>query len=180
MKKIPSKEYVVNLDTKGIVYMDYTGDFIIFGVSISIVGLLFVRFIVQKFIKSPSAKILVLVINAEQENILENLKITEDNAEILYRAARALWVGSEQDFNNHFKSWFDQKMQVKQTEQSEHDVYLVKIFLKKPDSSFQPKKSSLQRLDAFQRLPKNLDSRAVLVSPRLSSAAYGIKCLYKR
>ncbi|MDJ0535926.1 MAG: hypothetical protein QNJ70_26125 [Xenococcaceae cyanobacterium MO_207.B15] len=131
-------------------------------------------------VKNPD--ILVLVINVGKDNIIQllqkNGQVTRDNYQDLYTATQAVWIGSENEFSQHFENWFSENTKITKDEQSEYDVYLVKITLKGDDPGFKSDANTLERFDAFCRLPEN--SKKVLVSPRLPSKAYGNENLYNR
>lgn len=124
--------------------------------------------------------ILVLVINAVRENLIEALQtngqVTSNNWEELYTATQVLWVGSESVFVEEFQSWFNENRKVTEEEQSEYDVYLVKISLINGSPGFKDSATQVDRYSAFRNLPEN--SQQLLVSPRLSSKAYGNTNLY--
>jgi hypothetical protein len=125
-------------------------------------------------------KILVLVINAQQEEILNslssNLKVTADDCENLYRATKYLWMGTQAEFSqSELKEWFDSPCEVQESEQSEYDVKLVQIDLEKSHPGFE--QQAINRLPAFRELPDN--SRFLKISPRLSSKAYENPQLYR-
>lgn len=131
--------------------------------------------------QAKESLVLVLVINAGREDILQTLKtnsrITTNQSDSLYRATQALWIGSKGDFNSEFESWFYSKHAASDVE-SEYDVYFVQIELHQDDSGFKRDVSQLDRIDAFHRLPDN--SGKVEVSDRLPSKAYENKLLYSR
>ncbi|MUG99669.1 hypothetical protein F7734_48280 [Scytonema sp. UIC 10036] len=123
-----------------------------------------------------------MVINAGRENILQSLKasgqVTTDDSQALHRATQALWIGSQADFSHsQLRSWFESDRVVPEIEQSEYDIFLVKIEMEKLDPGFQPNVPSIDRLDAFRRLAEN--PHEVKVSSRLSSQAYENMGFYK-
>jgi hypothetical protein len=125
--------------------------------------------------------ILLLVINASRQNIIQPLKsnhhITDDFSNEIYRITQALWMGNIREFSQ-FETWFFQDKEVSESEYSEYDVYLVKIELKYSDKGFSRNANQLDRLDAFRKLPEN--TLNVYVSPRLPSKAYANKDFYSR
>jgi len=125
--------------------------------------------------------ILLLVINASRQNIIQPLKsnhhITDDFSNEIYRITQALWMGNIREFSQ-FETWFLQDKEVSESEYSEYDVYLVKIELKYSDKGFSRNANQLDRLDAFRKLPEN--TLNVSVSPRLPSKAYANKDFYSR
>ncbi|MGF1981102.1 MAG: hypothetical protein RMY30_036720 [Nostoc sp. CmiSLP01] len=124
--------------------------------------------------------ILVLVLNAVRKNLIDALQtngqVTSNNWEELYTATQVLWVGSESVFVNEFQTWFNENRKITEEEQSEYDVYLVKIYLRNDEPGFKDGASQVERYFAFRNLPDN--SQQLLVSPRLSSKAYGNANLY--
>lgn len=135
----------------------------------------------HRLTKESNSWILVLVINEEKEDILHllknNHKFTPNDCKELYSATQSLWMGSEVDFSDKLEKWFYSKNYVPDNERSEYDVYLVQIHLKEPDPGFEPNVTSIERLDAFLRLPEN--SVGVKVSLRLPCTAYE-KTVYSR
>ncbi|MDF5723941.1 MAG: hypothetical protein PUP91_26455, partial [Rhizonema sp. PD37] len=125
--------------------------------------------------------VLVLVINAGREDILQPLKtnspITTNQSDLLYRATQALWMGSKVDFSSEFESWFNSEHAASKVE-SEYDVYFVQIELYEDDSGLKSDASQLDRIDAFHRLPNN--SGKVKVSNQLPSKAYENRLFYSR
>lgn len=135
----------------------------------------------HRLTKENNSWILVVVINAEKEDILQllknNRKFTPNDCKELYSATQSLWMGSEVDFSDKLEKWFSSKNYVPDDESSEYDVYLVQIHLKEPEPGFKSNVTSIERLDAFLRLPEN--SVGVKVSLRLPCTAYE-KTVYSR
>ncbi|NJL09914.1 MAG: hypothetical protein HC815_07520 [Richelia sp. RM1_1_1] len=153
----------------------------IIALGIIALGIIAVFFVV--YLKKRNA-ILVLVINVSKENIIQILRIKgqveSENCEELYAATQYLWMGFESDFFKNFKSWFDKK-ELPEEQQSEYDVYLVKIPLKHKIPGFESSNAnSLVRLDAFRQLPDNSREGELVVSHRLANEAYANNNLYRR
>ena len=131
--------------------------------------------------QNKKENILLLVINASRQNIIDPLKsnhhITDDFSNEIYRITQALWMGNIREFSQ-FETWFFQDKEVSENEYSEYDVYLVKIELKYSVKGFSRNVNQLDRLDAFRKLPEN--TLNVYVSPRLPSKAYANKDFYSR
>lgn len=139
----------------------------------------------QQSALSPDRKtwILVLIINAEKENILQSLKLNGrvmlNEGEKLYRATQALWVGSKTElFKSRLGNCFSNNLSMQESDKSEYDVCFVQIEIDKPDRGFAPNANQLDRIDAFRNLPKN--AKKVIVSPRLPSKAYENTDVYSR
>lgn len=116
----------------------------------------------QQYALSPDRTtwILVLIINAEKENILQSLKrnrrVMLNEGEILYRATQALWVGSKTElFKSRLGNGFSNNPSMQESEKSEYDVCFVQIEIYKPDPGFAPNANQLDRIDAFRNLPNN-------------------------
>lgn len=127
--------------------------------------------------------ILVLAIKAEKGSIIQSLeknkRVMMNEGEELYRATQALWMGTKKEFlNSQLQNWFSDEHEVQESEKSEYDVYFVEIELKERDPGFNPNTNSLDRLDAFRRLPSN--SKNVRISPRLPSRVYENTGVYSR
>jgi len=109
-------------------------------------------------INAPTST-LVLAIRVTSSNIIHFLQkgdyISEDLGEDLYQCTKFLWIGSQQDFNEQISSLFlPYNLGVKSNEESEYDVYLLRIQLRDYDEGFMPNISSNRRADAFLRLPE--------------------------
>lgn len=126
--------------------------------------------------------ILVLVINAEREDLInilrEKNRITESDWEELYNATQFLWIGTAPEFSNSDIFNYFSKGNTVNLDTSEYDVYFIRIDLSKPDPGFQSGVLQIDRRDAFQRLPET--SRGISISPRLSSEAYSGKGFHNR
>lgn len=126
--------------------------------------------------------ILVLVINAEREDLINILKernrITESDWEELYNATQFLWIGTLPEFSSSDIFNYFSKGNTVNFDTSEYDVYFIRIDLSKPDPGFRSGVLQIDRRDAFQRLPET--SRGISISPRLSSEAYSGKGFYNR
>ncbi|MBD2254938.1 hypothetical protein [Nostoc parmelioides] len=131
---------------------------------------------------SSPPKILVLGINAKHQSIIQSLnkgRVAPSEVEELYRATEALWIGSQTDFSQSaLKKKFSGENALQETEESEYDIYFVKIELTQPVPGFGADVNQMGRLDAFRELPKV--SGKVEVSPRLSSSAYENTPVYSR
>ncbi len=124
--------------------------------------------------------VLVLVINAQSEQLLnslkQNKKLTVDDCESLGRATKYLWMGDKNEFSPDLKKWVDASP-VPENEETEYDVYLVQINLNQYESGFEQTTSAIKRLDAFGRLPDIAGE--VKVSHRLPAKAYENTSLYR-
>lgn len=152
-------------------------------IALVIIALVIIAVFFVVYLKKRNA-ILVLVINVSKENIIQLLRtkgqVESDNCEELYGATQFLWMSSESDFSKHFKSWFEKK-ELPQEQQSEYDVYLVKIPLKHKIPGFESSNANqLDRLDAFRQLPENSREGELVVSHRLPNEAYANNNLYRR
>lgn len=131
---------------------------------------------------SSPPQILILIINAENQRIIQSLnkgQVIQSEAEELYRATGYLWIGSKNDFaQSVLARRFSSENLIEETEESEYDVYFVKIELTQPVPGFEANVNQTNRTDAFNALPKV--SGKVEVSPRLSSSAYGNTPVYSR
>ncbi len=122
----------------------------------------------------------VLVINADRENIIDTLRsggaatLADDH---LYKATQALWFGAEEDFETStLAAWFSEDRAVTHT--TEYDVHLIRFDLREDDPGLHRGASQLDRLDAFRRLRSS--GLKAAVSPRLPSDAYGTTDTYSR
>lgn len=137
------------------------------------------------------SKLLVLVINVKNKDLLDsierNQQVLPENCQPLYRATQGLWLADKSQFKNkpeidkYFPSQNADQYAVPEKDQSEYDVYFVAIDLSlKPEDElgFKANVSSIERLDAFEKLPEI--ATGVKVSPRLPSSAYELPFLYAR
>lgn len=126
-------------------------------------------------------RVLILVVNARHSEILTTLRtnrvLNPSLAKPLYEATQALWFGTELEFNrSKLRDWFDPARRVAQ--ESEYDVYLVKISVTSDDAGFHRDVTQVERFDAFTRLAER--GAPVEVSERLPSEAYGTTEVYRR
>jgi len=126
---------------------------------------------------------LVLVIGANKADILNNLGINDDLdydlCEKLYQSTKFIWVGSKQQSLSLFGDSFAQRGSLGYGQQSEYDVYFVKIeLLNYNEDGFDAEVSSIKRIDAFRKLADV--GKIVAISERLSASSYQRKNLYNR
>ncbi|ERT07852.1 hypothetical protein M595_2215 [Lyngbya aestuarii BL J] len=124
---------------------------------------------------------LVLVVSAKQEKVIqsikENRKIKPDDCSPLYRATQALWMGGESDLLKlNITPDFLTKSKVLDT--SEYDVYFLLISLSNYEKGFTQNVTSIDRSDAFEKLP--YISQGVTVSDRLFNYDDQLPFLYTR
>jgi hypothetical protein len=124
--------------------------------------------------------VLVLVISASQAEFLESLKNKKDidvsEGEQLYQITRYLWLGTETKLSENRPDI--NEYSVAKGAESEYDIYLVYIELKKADKGFNSNVNQLDRFDAFRKLadlPVNFT-----ISDRLPMEAYGNIEVYNR
>lgn len=122
----------------------------------------------------------VLAVNVKHGELLNSLaekqKLTKEEARDLLKATQEIWAGKAGDMPKKIQDSLTKAEGV--TKNSEYDVFLVDIKLKKPMSGFDKDKSQLARLDAFDALLDNLES--LKVSKRLPSNAYSDAGFYSR
>lgn len=124
---------------------------------------------------------LVLVVNAKQEKVIQSIKangkIKADDCSPLYRATQALWMGGESDLLKlNITPDFLTKSKVLDT--SEYDVYFLLISLSNYEKGFDKDVTSIDRSDAFEKLP--YISQGVNVSDRLFNYDDQLPFLYAR
>lgn len=128
----------------------------------------------------PTRKVLVLVINAGRESLIDALRADGGSALLgdqLYQATQALWLGSAAEFERSgLAQWFGTERAV--TAPSEYDVHLVRLEIAADDAGLHRSANQLDRLDAFRRLQAK--AFRATVSPRLPSDAYGTTDIYSR
>ena len=132
----------------------------------------------RRYISQPSLEYsLVLVISAAQKNLADSIKekgrIDIENSEIIYRATQYLSKNNQsiEDIKNRVNGFYV-------SEESEYDVYLLIVKLKKNDSRFDKEVNQLDRYDAFRELPDL--AVEVEVSERLKMEAYADFYVYVR
>ena len=126
---------------------------------------------------------LILVIGAAKADVLNSLVINAcpdyELCEILYQSTRFIWLGSKQQSASLFDELFTERVRVMSGEESEYDVYCVKLELRDYDSDgFNSGVSSVKRFDAFRKLADM--SKIVSVSERLPASSYQNRNLYER
>jgi hypothetical protein len=134
---------------------------------------------------SPSPKIinqfLVLVISASQADFLKSIQaktqINLSDGERLYEVTKYLWLVSETEFSQKTANIIN-KYSVSKGEESEYDIYLVYIKLKKSNNGFKANVGQLDRYDAFRELGNLAENFEI--SPRLQIEAYGNIEVYSR
>jgi len=112
---------------------------------------------------------LILVISAAQKDLANSI---QRKTEVNYEDAEKLYQGT-QYLSKRLESLEDIKQKIKGiqlSEESEYDVYLVMIELKRDDQRFDKGVNQLDRYDAFRELP-DLAAR-VEVSDRLPMESY--------
>ena len=131
----------------------------------------------RKHIQPNPEYSLVLIISAAQKNLADSIrrkgKIDIEDSEILYQATQYL--------SKNNKSIEDIKNQMNRfhvSEESEYDVYLLAIKLRKDESRFNKGVNQLDRYDAFRELPDL--ALSVEVSERLKMEAYADFDVYVR
>jgi hypothetical protein len=142
---------------------------------------------ISKVQKSPiptppviTKQFLVLVVSHLQGDFLGSLKakgrINVNEGEALYEITKYLWLGDESEFSQR-KANLNRYL-VSEGAESEYDIYLVYIELKKADKGFNSNVNQLDRFDAF----RNLANLAVnlTISPRLQMEAYENIGVYNR
>lgn len=126
----------------------------------------------------PKEQILVLVINVGKATVINNLRnkttLESSDGEQLCDATELLWVGSQEEFNSMFQKCFisNNEFEVPEDQQSEYDIYLVKIQLKQAEKGFLKDGNKIDRMDAFRNLANLAVARSFEVSPRLKVEAY--------
>jgi hypothetical protein len=125
-------------------------------------------------------KILVLVINSQKKNCLDKImsqsgEIKSEDCKELYRATSFLWMGNEQNQLARFRN-FENLDNYVANEESEYDVYLIKIILPKMSIGFLENADQLDRLDAFQLLA----GCTADISRRLKVSVYENTNVYSR
>lgn len=128
----------------------------------------------------PARKVLVLVINAGRESLIDALRAGGGSAlqrDQLYQATQALWLGSAAEFERSgLAQWFGTERAV--TEPSEYDVHLIRLDMAADDAGLHRNANQMDRLDAFRRFQAT--GFKATVSPRLPSDAYGTTDVYSR
>lgn len=128
----------------------------------------------------PARKVLVLVINAGRESVIDALRAGGGSAlqgDQLYQATQALWLGSAAEFERSgLAQWFGTERAV--TEPSEYDVHLIRLDIAADDAGLHRNANQMDRLDAFRRFQAT--GFKATVSPRLPSDAYGTTDVYSR
>ena len=124
---------------------------------------------------------LVLVVSAKQEKVIQSIKangkIKADDCWLLYRATQALWMGEESDLLKlNITPDFLKKSKVLDT--SEYDVYFLLISLSNYEKGFTQNVTSIDRSDAFEKLPQI--ATGVNVSDRLFNYDDQLPFLYTR
>ncbi len=133
---------------------------------------------------TEAKKSLILVVNALKYNSLTNLKtqkkITPDDSERIYRATESIWAGLQNKIPSQLNDCFSStnQFQVPKGEETEYDVYMIKIELDELDEGFEAEANQLARIDAFRKLP-DLSSN-MKISDRLKVSAYKNTGVYKR
>lgn len=137
------------------------------------------------FVPVPTApeskhQVLILVINAGRESVIEALRGERGSAlhgDVLYQATQALWCGSANEFERSgLGEWFGSDRTT--TTPSEYDVHLVRIDIANDDTGLHRNANQMDRLDAFRRFQAT--GFKATVSSRLPSDAYGSTAVYSR
>lgn len=129
-------------------------------------------------------QVLILVINVSKSKVVKELeakgKVDSKDCEMLYRATESLWLGDKTDLSSQLSQSFsaNSKFAVSPSEESEYNIYLIKIELSEADEGFKANAGQLDRIDAFRRLADL--STNVEVSPRLKVEASENTGVYSR
>jgi len=131
----------------------------------------------------PNYQYLILVISDSKADILNDLNVNScpdyDLCDKLYQSTKFIWVGSKQQSLSLFGDSFAQRGSLGYGQQSEYDVYFVKIeLLNYNEDGFDAEVSSIKRIDAFRKLADV--GKIVAISERLSASSYQRKNLYNR
>ena len=136
-------------------------------------------------IKLESSRLqdLILVIGEAKADILNNLKTNDsldyDLCEKLYQSTKFIWIGSKQQSLTLYDDLFLERGGLKYEEQSEYDVYFVKLELKNyNEDGFNSRVSSIKRIDAFRELANV--GKVIAISERLPASSYQDRDLYER
>ena len=121
--------------------------------------------------------VLILVINADKERAVIDMlqKKQWPDGDDLYQATQALWSAPERDLSEahpELNDWLCDisGLSVKEHQESEYDVYLIRIDLDQKIRGFDQGVNPIDRLDAFRQIVgKGTIAR---LSPRLPSDAY--------
>lgn len=130
---------------------------------------------------SAKKNILFLVLkNYKVKDVIGKLKqgdITDGIIDEVFSipAIEALWQGTEDEFPQTLEQCFSKP---EASNQSEYDVYLVKIELDKPYEEFKKGSSSMSRYKAFRQLI-GTSSQKITVSKRISGTDYDTSVLYR-
>jgi hypothetical protein len=123
---------------------------------------------------------LVLVVSHLQADFLKSLeakgRINVNEGETLYEITKYLWLGDESEFYQR-KANLNRYL-VSEGAESEYDIYLVYLELKKADKGFNSNVDQLDRFDAFRKLADL--SVNLTISPRLQMEAYENIGVYNR
>jgi|JFJP01.1.fsa_nt_gi hypothetical protein len=125
---------------------------------------------------------LLLSIRATKANVLQFLEQGKpphlELCENLYQSTKFLWYGSGKEISR-FDELFLDTTTMKNEENSEYDVYFVKIKIKNyKGDGFDSDISSLKRLDSFKKLPEI--GEVVAISKRLPVGSSQNKGFYNR
>ncbi len=137
---------------------------------------------VDKPCYAQEQNVLILVFRAGSESCLntlkENMRLSTEICNELYKETRYLWVGNSNQFNNSkIIKWFDEKNH--KTQASNLDVYLIKLALEKNYSGLLESADGQARLSAFKQLCQD-GAKIEEFSPRVSNAAYGTTEVYEK
>jgi len=120
--------------------------------------------------RKPKDWTLVLVINAGKTLLINAIKkegIHKMDPDELYRSTQSLWFGEKSEFEtSDLASCFDESKKVTDENESEYDVYLIRLKLNNEVIGFHQDADDLDRMDAFESLIKNRNP--VKISERLS------------
>ncbi|MTJ47348.1 hypothetical protein [Dolichospermum sp. UHCC 0259] len=113
---------------------------------------------ILEIIDQDKQQVLILVINSLKKDFVESLetqgKIEAQDCDQLYRATQTLWLGNKESDSSNLNYRFENPKQfvVQQQEDSEYDVYLIKIELDDPHPGFKPNVNQIERMSAFRTL----------------------------
>jgi hypothetical protein len=133
----------------------------------------------------PEKYVLALLLNSERNKpLIDSLKnsshLKPEDSHKLYKATQALWIGSQNEFNESKikQEWTSHNYTYSESEYSEYDVYFVSIELNEINSGFKLDANQMDRRDAFNGLANSTNK--ITVSERLLSQAYRNTEFYNR
>jgi hypothetical protein len=123
----------------------------------------------------PQKWALILVINADKGSaVLDIMRQGQKwpNGDSLYQYTQFLWFGPESGIHPELNDWLDKSLDLSagKHQESEYDVYLIRIDVDQDIRGFHQGINQIDRLDAFRQIV-NI-GKIVKVSLRLPSDAY--------